>query len=146
MSETAKKFAFGGISGSLATCVVQPLDLIKTRLQLSGEMGSAKVHSNTITAIQNVIKQEGFFNLYKGLTAGLFRQATYTTTRMGVYGWALDFFKSKDDKTISFVGKLLSGLIAGGIGAFVGTPAEVNHLCFFAFYFSKKYLRWLLLE
>jgi hypothetical protein len=31
-----KKFVFGGASGCLATLVVQPLDLIKTRMQLTG--------------------------------------------------------------------------------------------------------------
>ena len=108
----------------LATCVVQPLDLIKTRLQLSGEGGSQKVHRNTMAAITNIVKQEGVRNLYKGLTAGLFRQATYTTTRMGVYDSAFNWFKSGDGK-ISFGGKLLAGMTAGGVGAFVGTPAEV---------------------
>jgi len=122
--ETVKKFAFGGISGMMATCVVQPLDLIKTRLQLSGEGGSQKVHRSTMAAITNIIKQEGIKNLYKGLTAGLFRQATYTTTRMGVYDSAFQYLKSWDGK-ISFAGKLLAGMIAGGIGAFIGTPAEV---------------------
>ncbi len=32
-----------------------------------------------------IIKQDGFLSLYKGLSAGLLRQATYTTARLGLF-------------------------------------------------------------
>ena len=32
-----------------------------------------------------IIKSGGFGSLYKGLSAGLLRQATYTTARMGIF-------------------------------------------------------------
>lgn len=63
-----------------ATCVVQPLDLIKNRMQLIGADGGKRVTS--ISVIKQVIKSEGFFALYSGLSAGLLRQASYTTVRM----------------------------------------------------------------
>ena len=31
----ALKFAFGGLSGAGAACVVQPMDLVKNRMQVS---------------------------------------------------------------------------------------------------------------
>lgn len=40
------QFAFGGIAGMAATCVVQPIDLIKTRMQLSTAGGGAAVAKN----------------------------------------------------------------------------------------------------
>jgi solute carrier family 25 oxoglutarate transporter 11 len=33
----------------------------------------------------NIIKKDGFLALYKGLDAGLVRQATYTTARLGLF-------------------------------------------------------------
>ena len=33
----------------------------------------------------DIIAQDGFGALYKGLSAGLLRQATYTTARMGIF-------------------------------------------------------------
>ena len=33
----------------------------------------------------NIIKKDGFLALYKGLDAGLLRQATYTTARLGIF-------------------------------------------------------------
>jgi len=96
-------------------------------MQLSGEGGTKKkIHSNSFTAGMNIIKSEGFLNLYTGLSAALFRQATYTTTRWGVYNWTLDYLTPKEKgKQISFLGKLIAGATGGGVGALVGVPAEV---------------------
>ncbi len=66
MDDTFRKFLFGGLSGCGATLIVQPLDLIKTRLQLSGEGGGAKVHKSTLHAISSVVRAEGLGNLYNG--------------------------------------------------------------------------------
>lgn len=40
----ALQFVFGGAAGMAATCVVQPVDLIKTRMQLSALPGGAGVN------------------------------------------------------------------------------------------------------
>ncbi|CAL7950754.1 unnamed protein product [Xylocopa violacea] len=111
------KFLFGGTAGMAATCFVQPLDLIKNRMQLSG------TRTSTISVISSIIKNEGTLALYSGLSAGLLRQGTYTTTRLGIYTW-LSEIASKDTQPNFFV-KALLGSTAGCIGAFVGTPAEV---------------------
>lgn len=68
-----------------ATLFVQPLDLIKNRMQLSGEGGGAKEHKTSLHAFRSILKNEGISGLYTGLSAGLLRQASYTTVRMGVY-------------------------------------------------------------
>lgn len=64
-----------------ATCVVQPLDLIKNRMQLSG------TRISTLNVISSILKNEGMLAFYSGLSAGLLRQCSYTTTRLGVYNW-----------------------------------------------------------
>ncbi len=69
-----------------ATCFVQPMDLIKNRMQLS----VAKEHKNTFHAIRSIMMKEGISGMYSGLSAGLLRQATYTTTRLGIYTWLFD--------------------------------------------------------
>lgn len=69
-----------------ATCFVQPMDLIKNRMQLS----VAKEHKNTFDAIKSILMKEGISGMYSGLSAGLLRQATYTTTRLGIYTWLFD--------------------------------------------------------
>lgn len=76
-----------------ATCVVQPLDLVKTRMQISGAGGAKKEYANTFDAFTKILKNEGVRGIYRGLGAGLLRQATYTTTRMGVYTGLNDYYR-----------------------------------------------------
>lgn len=106
-----------------ATSVVQPLDLIKNRMQLAGRAGGANV--TFLGVVAGVAKSEGILAFYNGLSAGLLRQATYTTTRLGVYNTLMEKFASKDGKPPGFLEKALFGVVAGGVGAVIGTPAEL---------------------
>lgn len=118
----AVKFLFGGTSGMAATCFVQPLDLVKNRMQVMKTVSGPRPSSATV--LMGVVRNEGLATLYTGLSAGLLRQATYTTTRLGVYTWLFEKF-SKDGKPPSFLMKAGLGVTAGASGAFIGTPAEV---------------------
>ncbi|KAI6234113.1 Mitochondrial 2-oxoglutarate/malate carrier protein [Aphelenchoides fujianensis] len=113
----AVKFAFGGLAGMGATLFVQPLDLVKNRMQLSGTSGK-KEYRSSFHALRSIIANEGLLTVYTGLSAGLARQATYTTTRLGVYTWL-------QDKAPSFAMKAALGMTAGAVGSFVGNPTEV---------------------
>uniref|UniRef100_T1JNF0 Mitochondrial 2-oxoglutarate/malate carrier protein n=1 Tax=Strigamia maritima TaxID=126957 RepID=T1JNF0_STRMM len=119
------KFLFGGTAGMTATLFVQPLDLIKNRMQLSGVGGAVKEHKTSFHLIASVIKNEGITGIYAGLSAGLLRQASYTTTRLGIYTWLFELSSGSDGKPPGFFMKAGLGMVAGAIGAFVGTPAEV---------------------
>lgn len=77
-----------------ATVFVQPLDLVKNRMQLSGAGGGKKEYKNTFDALNKILRAEGIKGIYKGLGAGLLRQATYTTTRLGVYTGLNDMYKT----------------------------------------------------
>jgi hypothetical protein len=46
-------------------------------MQLSGEMGKAPAYRSSFHALTSIAQTEGVRNLYKGLSAGLLRQATY---------------------------------------------------------------------
>lgn len=70
-----------------ATVFVQPLDLIKTRMQLSGR------NRSSFLVGAEIFRNEGLSGIYTGLSAGLLRQATYTTTRLGIYTWLFDLAK-----------------------------------------------------
>jgi len=119
------KFLFGGSAGIGATAFVQPLDLVKNRLQLSGADGQSKLYKSTGDAISKILKSEGIAGMYNGFSAGVLRQATYTTTRLGVFNVLMDQFKGADGSPPNFATKAAMGMTAGACGAFVGTPAEV---------------------
>ncbi|XP_055329214.1 mitochondrial 2-oxoglutarate/malate carrier protein-like [Paramacrobiotus metropolitanus] len=120
------KFLLGGLSGCMATLVVHPLDLVKNRMQLSGEGGAAREHKTSFHAIGNIARKEGVLGLYAGLSAGLLRQATYTTTRLGVYTWLFEKFSGPEGQPPGVLTKAGIALTAGSIAATIGTPAELT--------------------
>lgn len=69
----ARPFIVGGLSGCIATCCIQPVDMVKVRLQLVGE-GGAKASTSPVQVLKSVLKNEGVLALYKGLDAGITRQ------------------------------------------------------------------------
>ena len=116
-SATLSRFIFGGVAGSLSAAVVQPADLLKSRQQV------AETKVSTWKVARTVIQREGFTGLYSGLSAAVFRQMTYSTTRFGVYQSLLE--SAGGSANVTFGHRLLFGVIAGSVGALVGNPAEV---------------------
>uniref|UniRef100_A0A383WF43 Uncharacterized protein n=1 Tax=Tetradesmus obliquus TaxID=3088 RepID=A0A383WF43_TETOB len=118
--QAVKPYLNGGASGMMATCIIQPIDMVKVRLQLGatgGPLGVAK----------DIIAKDGFGSLYKGLSAGLLRQATYTTARLGIFQQITDMAKKANDgKNLPLWQKAACGLTAGGLGALVGNPADLT--------------------
>jgi solute carrier family 25 oxoglutarate transporter 11 len=116
----AKPFVNGGLSGSLATVCVQPIDMVKVRLQLGATGGPFAVAAACI-------KESGVSGLYKGLSAGLLRQCTYTTARLGIFNTLSEKLKAANDGApLPLYQKAGAGLAAGGLGALVGSPADLS--------------------
>jgi solute carrier family 25 oxoglutarate transporter 11 len=86
-----KNFAIGGFAGMLGTCIWQPVDMIKVRVQVSGEAGQT---TNPFKIAPQIAAKEGMKGFYKGLDSALVRQATYTTTRFGIFLNLMDYVKS----------------------------------------------------
>ncbi|CAL4978489.1 unnamed protein product [Urochloa decumbens] len=115
---TVKPFVNGGASGMLATCVIQPIDMVKVKIQL-GE-GSAT------TVTKKMLANEGIGSFYKGLSAGLLRQATYTTARFGSFRVLTNkALEANEGKPLPLVQKAFIGLTAGAVGASVGSPSDL---------------------
>ena len=97
--------------------------MIKVRVQVAGDAGQS---ANPITILVKFLKTEGPLKLYKGLDSALVRQATYTTTRFGVFLNLMDWAKArKDGKNPSLLERCLISITAGGVGAVVGNPADL---------------------
>lgn len=122
--KTAAPFIRGGMAGMFATCCIQPIDMIKVRLQLAREGGAAG-STNPVTVARNMIRAEGFGALYNGLSAGLLRQATYTTARMGIFRTITEKIKDPETGSLSFAKRAGAGLTAGGLGSIIGNPCDL---------------------
>lgn len=75
-----------------------------------------------------MIKESGVSGLYRGLSAGLLRQATYTTARLGIFNTLSEALKERmpNGEPLPLYQKAGAGLAAGGLGALVGSPADLS--------------------
>ncbi|OMO63522.1 Mitochondrial brown fat uncoupling protein [Corchorus olitorius] len=147
-----KGFVEGGIASIVAGASTHPLDLIKVRMQLQGESAvpnpSVQVYRPALamnSAVGNVsitqvvsqprvgpisigvkiIQSEGVAALFSGVSATILRQTLYSTTRMGLYDILKNKWTDKETGKLPLTSKIAAGLIAGGVGAAVGNPADV---------------------
>ncbi len=64
-----------------------------------------------IAVASAIVKQDGFGALYKGLSAGLLRQATYTTARLGIFQGLSDYLKKRNDGKVPRLSLLTPALL-----------------------------------
>ncbi|KAF2762078.1 mitochondrial carrier [Pseudovirgaria hyperparasitica] len=114
-------FWFGGSASCFAACVTHPLDLVKVRLQTQKAEGPRK---NMLQMTLHVAKQDGFLGLYRGLSASILRQMTYSTTRFGVYE-ELKSLSTTPTSTPSFPVLIAMASTSGFLGGVAGNPADI---------------------
>eukprot|EP00933_Yihiella_yeosuensis_P024492 TRINITY_DN18_c0_g2_i1.p1 TRINITY_DN18_c0_g2~~TRINITY_DN18_c0_g2_i1.p1 ORF type:complete len:297 (-),score=90.39 TRINITY_DN18_c0_g2_i1:526-1416(-) len=117
-----KPFVTGSMSGMIATCCIQPMDMIKVRIQVGAAEGGS---TSPIQIASTMLKEEGIGAFYSGLSAGLTRQVVYTGARLGLYDIFTAKAKSPEEKSLPFWKVTACSLGAGGIAAVMGNPADL---------------------
>lgn len=128
MLRAALPFLNGGLAGMAATSVIQPVDMIKVRLQLAGEGAKTGPRPTPMTVTREILAAGKVLDLYTGLSAGLLRQAVYTTARLGCFDTFMTSLKVRAEakgNKIGFGERATAGLAAGGLAAMVGNPADL---------------------
>jgi solute carrier family 25 (mitochondrial oxoglutarate transporter), member 11 len=108
------KMAFGGLSGMTATTVLHPVDTIKVNIQTTGK-------PNPLFHVKSIYSASGINGFYKGLTAAWYRQAVYTSFRLGVFSYLYE----NNKENFSFKKKIAVGAFSGFTGSFLATPADL---------------------
>ena len=118
-------FLCAGFAAVGAITIMNPVDVIKTRLQFQGELEargkSKRVYTGVVQALMHIARSEGRAGLYKGYMAAVFLQYAVTSTRFGVY------FVLQDLLGLGAGGRGLASnfglsLFAAACGGAVGTP------------------------
>jgi solute carrier family 25 oxoglutarate transporter 11 len=125
----ALPFINGGIAGMTATTVIQPVDMIKVRIQLAGEGAAGGPKPTPVGVARDIIAQGKVLDLYTGLSAGLLRQAVYTTARLGFFDTFMNGLTKRAAEKGTKVGfgeRAGAGLAAGGLAAMIGNPADLS--------------------
>ncbi|CAI7588746.1 unnamed protein product [Penicillium bialowiezense] len=127
-TRAALPFVNGGLAGMTATAVIQPVDMVKVRLQLAGEGARTGPKPSALGITRNIIASGKVLDLYTGLSAGLLRQVFYTTARLGFFETFMKNLNAKakaNDQQVTFAQRAGAGLTAGGIAAMIGNPADL---------------------
>ncbi|KAI8917253.1 mitochondrial substrate carrier family protein ucpB [Powellomyces hirtus] len=130
--ELAAKLLFAGVGCTVAAFATNPIDVIKTRLQLRGEGvkgAGASSSPHLLQLSRDLVRVEGWRVLaFSGVAPAMLREATYSTIRIGSY----DSFKaliSRKERSgpggDPFYVKVIAGLASGMTGAFIANPTDL---------------------
>ncbi|XP_046965009.1 solute carrier family 25 member 35-like isoform X1 [Vanessa cardui] len=119
--------AMGGTSAMFATLFTNPIEVVKTRLQLQGELVSRGKHAiyykNVPHGLYVIARTEGIIALQNGLPAMLGFQFCLNTFRLGVYRISerRGLTTTSEGRTSVTRGALAAG-VGGALGSIAGTP------------------------
>jgi len=122
------ELVIGGVAAVGAGTFSNPLEVIKIRMQLQGELqarGLYVVHyRNAFHAAFTIAKNDGLLALQKGLVPALWYQFIMNGTRLGTYQLAENhgLIRRKNGDGVNPLASLLMGAFSGAVGAVVGSP------------------------
>ncbi|XP_058489003.1 dicarboxylate carrier SLC25A8-like isoform X2 [Solea solea] len=127
-SVAVKVFA-AGTAACVADLVTFPLDTAKVRLQIQGEavplvLGQKAKFRGVFGTIFTMVTTEGPRSLYSGLVAGLHRQMSFASVRIGLYDTVKQFY-SRGSDNVGIGIRLLAGCTTGGMAVAFAQPTDV---------------------
>ncbi|KAM4709592.1 mitochondrial brown fat uncoupling protein 1 [Discoglossus pictus] len=125
----AVKFIGAGTAACIADLFTFPLDTAKVRLQIQGESAVSAAangirYKGVFGTIGTIIKTEGPKSLYNGLVAGLQRQMSFASIRIGLYDTVKLFYTNGKEKA-GIGSRLLAGCTTGALAVTVAQPTDV---------------------
>ncbi|XP_056467879.1 mitochondrial uncoupling protein 2-like [Gadus chalcogrammus] len=123
---TAVKVLGAGTAACVADLVTFPLDTAKVRLQIQGESKSSGSlrYKGVFGTISTMVRTEGARSLYSGLVAGLQRQMSFASVRIGLYDSMKQVYTRGSDNA-GIGARLLAGCTTGGLAVAVAQPTDV---------------------
>ncbi|XP_048857432.1 solute carrier family 25 member 35 [Brienomyrus brachyistius] len=119
-------FILSGVAACGACVFTNPLEVVKTRMQLQGELksrGSYQVYyRNVFHAFYTIGKVDGIAGLQKGLVPGLVYQFVMNGVRLGSYAMMEASGYIHTNGRVSTTKSTVAGAVAGVVGAVMGSP------------------------
>lgn len=125
----AVKFFGAGTAACFADLITFPLDTAKVRLQIQGESKAAlgsevAKYRGVFGTITTMVRTEGARSLYNGLVAGLQRQMSFASVRIGLYDSMKQFY-TRGSENASIVTRLMAGCTTGAMAVAFAQPTDV---------------------
>lgn len=131
--KTLVTFLSGATSGCISTLGLQPLDVVKTRMQMSAAYNRSvhlqpaltlQPNASAIDTFRGIIRQDHIMGLWRGVTPSVLRN----TLGVGVYFVTLNALSSRlcsSDGTLSDAATLYSGATARSLSVVLLCPLSV---------------------
>ncbi|NXC90928.1 UCP3 protein, partial [Cercotrichas coryphoeus] len=126
----AMKFVSAGMAGCIADLCTFPLDTAKVRLQIQGEVRiprtiSSVEYRGVLGTLSTMVRTEGARSLYRGLAAGLQRQMSFASIRIGLYDSVKQLYAPKGAENTGMSTRLLAGCTTGAVAVACAQPTDV---------------------
>ncbi|KAJ1964567.1 mitochondrial aspartate-glutamate transporter agc1 [Dipsacomyces acuminosporus] len=128
----ASELFAGGMAGASQVVFTNPLEIVKIRLQVQGEIlkeasgiGAAKASPIARRGAVTIVKELGLIGLYKGASACLLRDVPFSAIYFPCYSHIKRDIFHEGERQLGIVDLLLAGAIAGMPAAYLTTPADV---------------------
>ena len=127
LNAAIQRFAAASIGASVAELTSLPIDICKVRLQLQKPMPNGTLkYNNMFHCGFRVARDEGPSALWKGATAGLTRQISYTGLSLVIYEPIRDVIAGGTPlEDLSFIWRLVAGGTAGAVSIALVNPTDV---------------------
>ncbi|XP_054238269.1 mitochondrial uncoupling protein 3-like isoform X2 [Indicator indicator] len=127
---TAVKFLSAGTAACIADLCTFPLDTAKVRLQIQGEVRhprapNAVEYRGVWGTLSTMVRTEGPRSLYRGLAAGLQRQMSFASIRIGLYDSVKQLYTPKGAESSGLGTRLLAGCTTGAVAVACAQPTDV---------------------
>ncbi|XP_074015889.1 putative mitochondrial transporter UCP3 isoform X1 [Numenius arquata] len=126
----AVKFISAGTAACVADLCTFPLDTAKVRLQIQGEVriprstGTAE-YRGVLGTLSTMVRTEGPRSLYSGLVAGLQRQMSFASIRIGLYDSVKQLYTPKGAESTGLAARVLAGCTTGAVAVACAQPTDV---------------------
>ena len=110
-SQKLINFSNAALSKGLTTLIISPINVLKTRFEVSGNNEYKSIYHATLS----IKKKEGYRGFYRGIIATLIRDVPYSGIQYSIYTSILDIYaflsqknRSSSQKVIMFAGAVSS--------------------------------------
>ncbi|CAK7206951.1 mitochondrial aspartate-glutamate transporter agc1 [Sporothrix eucalyptigena] len=115
----------GGTAGACQVVFTNPLEIVKIRLQVQGEVAKSVQGAPKRSAMW-IVRNLGLVGLYKGASACLLRDVPFSAIYFPTYSHLKkDVFGESPTKNLGILQLLTAGAIAGMPAAYLTTPCDV---------------------
>ncbi|TAQ88609.1 hypothetical protein B7494_g3047 [Chlorociboria aeruginascens] len=115
----------GGSAGACQVIFTNPLEIVKIRLQVQGEVAKS-VEGTPRRSAMWIVRNLGLVGLYKGASACLLRDVPFSAIYFPTYNHLKrDYFGESQTKKLGIMQLLLAGAVAGMPAAYLTTPCDV---------------------